>query len=129
MTILQIAKTLRLVGSNPLMNIRVEDRVNLTSKIHIDLAELSLPLSVLNDHEMNLHTFGAYVRLMYNVARQLHKDEEKYEERKLESDFGEGLATSEDVKQEPEPNLGSERIYSLPILPNAKRLISNGSGK
>eukprot|EP00094_Tigriopus_californicus_P002555 TCALIF_02470-PA protein Name:"Protein of unknown function" AED:0.86 eAED:0.95 QI:0/0/0/0.33/1/1/6/0/516 len=76
---------------------------------------------------MNLHTFGAYVRLMYNVARQLHKDEEKYEERKLDSDFGEGLATSEDAEQKPEPNLGSERIYSLPILPNAKRLIANGS--
>ena len=74
---LQIAKTLKLIGSNPLMNIRVEERQEGPSRIHLDLAELELPLSILTKHEDNLDTFGAFVRLMYNAAKDLHSDEQR----------------------------------------------------
>eukprot|EP00095_Tigriopus_kingsejongensis_P010763 maker-scaffold3270_size9421-snap-gene-0.4 protein:Tk10763 transcript:maker-scaffold3270_size9421-snap-gene-0.4-mRNA-1 annotation:"membrane metallo-endopeptidase-like 1-like" len=64
---------------------------------------------------------------MYNVARQLHEDEEKYEQIKLGSDFGEDMATEERLVLDVTDNVRSDQIYTLPKLPNAKRLIANGS--
>ncbi len=77
----QIAKTIRLIGSSPLMNVRVEERSVGPNVIHLSLADdLGLPIVVLDRHDDNFDVFGAYVRILHRAARHLLADEDVYKQ-------------------------------------------------